>query len=256
MRRVTTLALVTGGTLAAVTGGALARSRLRGRGPEAPTASGDNLQYTLFAPGGPRGFWFNGPVGWAFAKIQPILHAGVYEVVAEMLDLQPEDEVLDIGCGPGAFLATRAQRVRRVAGLDPSRVMLGEAERRLADRLAAGTAQLVLGSAVALPFGDGEFSAVTVISAPMNLAEVFRVLRPGGRFVFVDELIPDPKKPSSERTAGTGVPWNWDEADFRRMIEDAGFADLTVRYAGAPAEKGVWHWADNRIVSCHKPAAS
>ena len=115
------------------------------------------------------------------------LEAGVYDVVAEMLDLQPDDELLDIGCGPGAFLATKAQHVRRVVGLDPSRTMLREAERRLADRIAGGTARLVHGSAAALPFGDGEFSAVTAIFAPPNPAEAFRVLRPGGRFVFVDQ---------------------------------------------------------------------
>jgi SAM-dependent methyltransferase len=247
MRRVTTLALVTGGTLAAVTAGSFTRGLLWGRRPESPTSPREDLQFTLFAPGGPQGFWFNGPVGRVFAKFQPISHAGVYEVVAGMLDLQPEDELLDIGCGPGAFLATKAMLARRVVGLDPSQVMLREAGRRLADRVGAGTAQLVLGSSAALPFGDGEFSAVTAITAPVNLAEVFRVLRPGGRFVFVDELTPDPRKPSSERTAG--VPWNWTEADVRRILEDAGFADVTVRY------KGVWHLADNRAVSCRKPAA-
>jgi hypothetical protein len=66
--------------------------------------------------------------------------------------------------------------------------------------------------------------------------------------VFVDELIPDAKKPSSERTAGH--LWDWTEADFRRILEDAGFADLTVRY------KGIRYVVDNRIVSCRKPAAS
>jgi SAM-dependent methyltransferase len=199
-----------------------------------------------FAPGGSQGFWFNGPIGRAFAKFQPISHAGLYEVVAEMLDLQPDDELLDIGCGPGAFLASKARHVRRVVGLDPSRTMLREAEQRLADRLSGGTARLVPASSAVLPFDDGEFSAVTAITAPANLAEVFRVLRPGGRFVFVDELNPDPRKPSSERTAGP--PWNWTEADTRRVIEDAGFTDLAIRYMN------IWHLADNRIVSCRKPA--
>lgn len=228
--------------------GVLMLTRLRGRGPEASLSAAEDLQYTLFAPGGPQGFWFNGPIGWAFAKVQPISHAGVYAVVADMLDLRPDDELLDIGCGPGAFLATKARHVRRVVGLDPSRTMLRAAEQRLADRLAAGTAQLELASSIELPFGDEEFSAVTAITAPANLAEVLRVLRPGGRFVYVDELIADPRKPSHERTGGS--PHDWDEADFRRILEDVGFADLSVRY------KGFSFLADNRIVACRKPAAT
>jgi len=246
MRRATAFAL-TGGTLAAVTASAVAIGRHRGPGPETPTSSGEDLQFTLFAPGGPQGFWFNGPIGWAFAKFQPFGHAGVYEVVAEMLDPQPEDELLDLGCGPGAFLANKARHARRVVGLDPSPVMLAEAEKRLADRIAAGTAHLVLGSSAELPFGDGEFSAVTAITAPANLVEVFRVLRPGGRFVYVDELGADPQKAHSDRTGGS--LWPYTESDTRRMIEEAGFTDLAVRY------KGVWVLADNRIVSCRKPAA-
>jgi SAM-dependent methyltransferase len=248
MRRRTKVALVAGGATAAVATGTLARHWFGDREPGPPTASGEDLQFTLFAPGGPQGLWFNGPIGWAFAKIQPIGHAGVYDVVADMLDLQPEDELLDIGCGPGAFLDTKARHVSRVVGLDPSRTMLREAQRRLADRLAAGTARLVVASSVELPFGDGEFSAVTAITAPANPAEVFRVLRPGGRFVWVDELVPDPKRPSGERTGG--APLNWTEADFRRILEDAGFVDLAVRY------KPVLSLADNRIASCRKPAAS
>jgi SAM-dependent methyltransferase len=230
MRRRTTVALIGGGTLAVVTVGALASGilitpiqkisgRLRWRGPATPTASGEDLQYTLLAPGGPWGFMFNGPVGRASTRYMPIMQAGMYTLVAELLDLQPEDDLLDIGCGPGAFLASKGRRVRRVAGLDASPVMLRDAERRLADRLAAGTARLVLGSSEKLPFDDGEFSAATVISAPANPAEVFRVLRPSGRFVCVLEIVPDPRKPDSARTA-VGV--NWNEADTRRTFRRPG----------------------------------
>jgi SAM-dependent methyltransferase len=250
MRRRTTLALVAGGTLAVVAGGALARSRLAGRGPQAPAPEEDS-QYTVYAPGGPYGFMFNGPIGWASTKYMPIMQAGMYELVAGMLDLRPEDDLLDIGCGPGAFLASKGQRVRTVAGLDVSPVMLRAAEKKLADRIAAGTAQLVLGSAAELPFGDGEFSAVTVISAPANPAEAFRVLRPGGRFVCVFEIVPTPGKPDGERTA---VGLDWDEADTRRILEETGFTDLTVRYKDF-SFLGSFLGAE-RIVACRKPAAS
>jgi len=240
MRRVSTLAIVAGGATAAIACGAILRGRLGGRGPEAPIADEDSV-FTVYAPGGRYGFMANGPVGRVISKVMPIVEAGVYGAVAEMLDLQPDDELLDIGCGPGAFLATKTQHARRVVGLDPSGTMLHEAERRLADRLAAGTARLVIGSAAALPFGDGEFSAITAIFAPANPAEAFRALRPDGRFVIADN---DPRKSSSEPAVSWGRR-RWDEADHRRMLEDAGFTDVTVRFEG-----------DYLLLSCRKPAAS
>jgi ubiquinone/menaquinone biosynthesis C-methylase UbiE len=84
--------------------------------------------------------------------------------------------------------------------------MIRAAESRLADRIASGTARVVLGDSVRLPFDGREFSAVTVITAPLNLAEAFRVLRPGGRLVVVAELAADPRKPPQNRTAGSLWP--------------------------------------------------
>jgi len=246
MRRGTKLAVVAGGATATIAGGAILRGRLGGRGSEAMPPD-DNAMFTMFAPGGKYAFMCNGPTGWVMAKAMPRMEAGLYETVAEMLDLQPDDELLDIGCGPGAFLAAKAQHVRRVVGLDLSRVMLREAERRLADRIAAGTAQLVTCSAAELPFEDGEFSAVTALNAPVKHAEAFRVLRPGGRLVFSD---PDPRRSPEQPAVSWGVRW-CDEADHRRMFEDAGFTDVTVRYRSLrPLYEGVL------VLSCRKPAAS
>ena len=70
---------------------------------------------------------WDSPVGWAYARVVPRSHAGVYADVAEVLALGADDDLLDIGCGPGAFLAEHAQQARTVTGLDPSRTMLREA---------------------------------------------------------------------------------------------------------------------------------
>ena len=222
MRRMTVL---TGGLLAGAA--AFAYRRFRARGSETLTPEEGSL-FTVYAPGGRYGFLANGPVGWVIARLMPMVEAGVYDTVAEMLDLQPDDELLDIGCGPGAFLAAKAGDTLRVVGLDPSRTMLRAAERRLADRLKTGTARLVTGSAAELPFDDGEFSAVTAIFAPVDLTEAFRVLSPGGRCVLADN---DPRKSSREPASRWGRQ-RWTEDEHRRLLEDAGFTDPTVRYKG------------------------
>jgi SAM-dependent methyltransferase len=240
MRRRTMVALVVGGAAAAVTVGAFAR-RWIWYGGETSTPPDEDAMFTVFAPGGRGSFFVNGPIGRVMAKVMPIVERGVYEVVAEMLELQPDDELLDIGSGPGAFLATKAAHVRRAVGIDPSPVMLHEAEQRLADRIAAGTARLISGSAAALPFEDGEFSAATAIFAPAKPTEVFRVLRPGGRFVMAD---PDPKMGDNEPSTSWGAP-RWGEADYRQMLENCGFVDLTVRFVGTAL-----------LMAGHKPPAS
>ena len=170
MRRRTKLALIAGGTSAVVAGAAIARGWLRGRGKRKALPHEDAL-FTVFAPGGPQALWSIGPVRWLTSRIMPIAEAGVYRTVADMLALRPDDTLLDIGCRPGGFAAAKAQHVGRVVGLDTSPLMLRAAERRLADRIAAGTAELVLGNAAQLPFGDSTFSAATAIYAPASAAE-------------------------------------------------------------------------------------
>jgi ubiquinone/menaquinone biosynthesis C-methylase UbiE len=102
-----------------------------------------------------------------------------------------DDTLLDLGCGTGAALRDAALTVRRAVGFDLSPEMIAQAR-----RLAAGTANVEFREGDArgpLPFSDGEFSAIVCTTAfhhfpkPLDtIAEMSRVLAPGGRLVIAD----------------------------------------------------------------------
>ena len=171
---------------------------------------------------------------WVNAYLDRPLHAAI----AGLVDLQPDDDLLDVACGAGYFLAESASQVGHVAGVDLSEPKVGLAKRRLGERIAAGTAEVVKGDAGALPWEDGRFSAVTCIDAfpffpdpERALAEMCRVLRPGGRAV----IDMNPKVREETESHGARGPgghfWVWNEADVRRMTEAAGFDDVAITYA-------------------------
>ena len=99
-------------------------------------------------------------------------------------------ELLDLGVGGGRTTAHLAPRVRRYVALDYSPAMIDAAKRRFAGFDYA----FVLGDARALTFGDATFDVALFSHNGLDyvdhddrlrvLAEVRRVLRPGGRFVF------------------------------------------------------------------------
>ncbi|MBN2432959.1 MAG: metalloregulator ArsR/SmtB family transcription factor [Acidobacteria bacterium] len=101
------------------------------------------------------------------------------------------DVALDLGCGTGELMAALRSRADRIIGVDSSTRMLQEARRRFGE--ADGAVDLRLGELEHLPVGNTEVD-LAVIAMTMHhlespaaaIAEVARVLRPGGEFVVVD----------------------------------------------------------------------
>lgn len=102
-----------------------------------------------------------------------------------------EGRVLEIGIGSGLNLPFYTQKAERVIGLDPSPKLLAMV--RQAGRPISGLVELVEGSAEAIPLDDRSVDTVvttwtlcTIPDARCSLREMHRVLKPGGRLLFVE----------------------------------------------------------------------
>jgi ubiquinone/menaquinone biosynthesis C-methylase UbiE len=100
-------------------------------------------------------------------------------------------EVLEIGFGTGLNLAHYPEHIRRITTADPNAGMSQFARRRIADSGIAVDQRAAGGEE--LPFEDESFDCVvstwtlcSITEVGRALGEVYRVLRPGGRFVFLE----------------------------------------------------------------------
>jgi ubiquinone/menaquinone biosynthesis C-methylase UbiE len=134
------------------------------------------------------------------------------------------DRIVDVGCGPGAAVRRAARAGAHVTGIDPAPVML-----RVARALGGGSRVTYReGRAEALPVGDGAATVVWTIASAHHwpdidagIAEVLRVLEPGGRFVAIERST----RPGATGLAGHG--WTDERAEaFAGLCRDAGFVGV------------------------------
>lgn len=191
------------------------------------------------------------------------LHAGgaaATEHVLDVLALEPDMRLLDVGCGVGGPARTAAARHGcHVTGIDLSPDFV-ELARFLTGRLRMTAAVTFdVGSATDLPYPDGSFTRAMMNHAGMNIArkdqvfaEVRRVLEPGGLFAVYEQM------PTGDGELTYPLPWADDEASsfverrdrYVALLEDAGFQiehdeDRTAaNAAGGPPPPGTLSPAD------------
>ena len=153
----------------------------------------------------------------------------------------PTASVLDCACGSGMLAAAvRRLTVGRVVGLDFSPQMLVRA------RAQVSGVEFVEGDATSLEYADGSFDGVTIGFGLRNLpdphagiAEMARVIRPGGRLVVLEAVRPTgPLAPATGVWVGSVLPriggvLSGDAAAYRYLSD-------TIRTYASAAELGGW----------------
>ena len=104
-----------------------------------------------------------------------------------------EGRVLEIGAGSGLNFRHYSERTKQVIGLDPSPKLLSMARESIRSAALTFPVELLHASAEAIPLAVGSVDAVvttwtlcTIPDVMRALAEMYRVLKPDGRFVVID----------------------------------------------------------------------
>lgn len=144
-----------------------------------------------------------GRIAPAYDRLNTIMTAGQdgrwRRAAVDATGLGQGGSAIDVACGTGKLAAALAHRVGpfgRVVGVDLAPAMIRLARRRHGDDVQL---QFAEGNAIALPYADGTFDAATIAFGLRNLsdftaglAEMRRVVRPGGRVVCLELTIPRP----------------------------------------------------------------
>jgi ubiquinone/menaquinone biosynthesis C-methylase UbiE len=159
------------------------------------------------------------------------------KMTVEQALIKPDDSVLDVGCGTGevTLLAKTRARQGKVYGIDPAPEMIAVAHKKALQKKLE--VDFRVGVIEALPFPDASLDVVTS-SLMMHhlpedlkvrgLAEIYRVLKPGGRLLIADFMRPTGSFLNHLFIAFTrhqGLKSGIE--DLQKLLKDAGFSQIT-----------------------------
>jgi SAM-dependent methyltransferase len=200
----------------------------------------------------------------------------MFRTLIDLMAPQPGGAILDVGCGAGSLdrlLARRLGAANAITAIDTNPFLLREAQALAKADGVDGLIRFTLGNAEALPFTDASFEcifSVTVLEecdADRALAEMMRVVRPGGRVGVIVRSIDLPQWWSADvpeglreravtppqSIAARGVA----DASLYRRARQAGLSDLTCFPALVTLDRPegpIWRYREDHLVAQLSPS--
>jgi SAM-dependent methyltransferase len=181
----------------------------------------------------------------------PLHHRPNFVTILAELGLGPADELLEVGCGGGAFLEMALESGCRARAVDHSADMVRVARELNRRALEDGRLEVVQASAERLPFADETFTCAVMtgvfgfLAEPVRaLSECRRVLREGGRLAVFTGSAALRGTPAAPEPVASRLRF-YEDDELERLAAEAGFADVRVarpsmddaaRQVGVPEE--------------------
>lgn len=169
----------------------------------------------------------SGTLGALAGRLMSGLNRRSNHMAIEAMGVEPDDIVLELGCGGGSGVKSLARVVDKgfVLGIDHSPTALAHAARRNRRGLRNRRVHLVLGRADALPCRSESVDKIVAVhllyfGGIEVLREARRVLRPGGTFTA---LITDRETMRSWKLARAGIHRLFDQDDLAEFLREGGF---------------------------------
>lgn len=179
------------------------------------------------------------------------------EEIPQLLDLRPNSNVLEVGCGSGGYALHLAEKVGcGLVGLDINAAGVRNANQLALARSLASRAHFERCDASKhLPFEDATYDAVFsndvlchLPGRPELFSEIFRVLKLGGRILFSDALVVGGMISHEEIAARSSIGFYvyTPPGENERLMERAGFCQIRAMDTTESAARIAQRWHDAR----------
>ena len=164
----------------------------------------------------------------------PVHHWPNFLAILRVLHLNEGDNLVEVGCGGGAFLQEALKSGCRASAIDHSTDMVRLATRTNRSSVERGVLKVEVGDAGRLPYQDGTFTCAVMTGVlgflpdPASaFGEVFRVLQSGGRFVAFTSTKEIRGTPAAPEPIASRVHF-YEDTELENLARIAGFGEVRV----------------------------